>query len=510
MKLGMNNEYAKQLQAALMSEDSEAQVKAWNDFSNSIVEEIKRDAEMFNQSQDKNILIQRGYRQLTNAEEKYYNNLIKASRCRNINQAVTTLADLQGNDLMPESIIEDVYRDLVSEHALLSRVNFQSVKYATKMILNDHSKQMAIWGEADAQITKEITSAFKVLELTQNKLSAFACIPMGLLDLGATFLDGYIRLILKDAIACALEEAIVVGDGKGKPVGMMKKLTGAVDGVHQDKEAEAVTEFSVKAMGELIAKMSKDEKGRARKIGKLALIVNSADYYTLVAPAVRVQNMSGAFVDAFPYPVEVIISEFVPSGKGVLADLDRYFVGVGFAKEGVLEFSDEYKNIKTILNIHNIQYQGRYGSLVMILSLIMLGSPLGFLLHNFNPAKIFAGDCATFMGFIISVITLLEFKGPALISFFVPVAILGIPILDTLFAIIRRVLKGQSPMTADRGHLHHRLVDAGLTQKQAVLILYAISAVLGLAGLLIVQGMWKIIILFVYSSRIHIQEQKRF
>ena len=75
--------------------------------------------------------------------------------------------------------------------------------------------------------------------------------------------------------------------------------------------------------------------------------------------------------------------------------------------------------------------QGRYNSLVLILTLIMLGSTLGFLLHNFHPAKIFAGDAATFLGFIIGVITLLEFKGPALISFFVPVAILGIPILDT-------------------------------------------------------------------------------
>ena len=68
-------------------------------------------------------------------------------------------------------------------------------------------------------------------------------------------------------------------------------------------------------------------------------------------------------------------------------------------------------------------YQGRAGSLVMILTFIMLGSTLGFLLHNFYPAKIFAGDCATFLGFIIAIITLLEFKGAALTSFFVPVMI---------------------------------------------------------------------------------------
>lgn len=120
-------------------------------------------------------------------------------------------------------------------------------------------------------------------------------------------------------------------------------------------------------------------------------------------------------------------------------------------------------------------YQGRAGSLVMILTLIMLGSTLGFLLHNFHPAKIFAGDCATFEGFIIAVITLLEFKGPALISFFVPVTILGIPILDTLFAIIRRLLKGEPPFKADKQHLHHQLLGMNFSQTVTVLIIYGIN-----------------------------------
>jgi len=128
-------------------------------------------------------------------------------------------------------------------------------------------------------------------------------------------------------------------------------------------------------------------------------------------------------------------------------------------------------------------YQARYGSLVMTLTLIMLGSTLGFLLHNFNPAKIFAGDCATFMGFIISVITLLEFKGPALISFFVPLTILGIPILDTLFAIIRRLLKGQPPFQADKGHLHHQLLGMNFSQRTTVLIIYAINILFALASI---------------------------
>ena len=126
--------------------------------------------------------------------------------------------------------------------------------------------------------------------------------------------------------------------------------------------------------------------------------------------------------------------------------------------------------------------QGRYGSLVMVLTLIMLGSTLGFLLHNFYPAKIFAGDCATFMGFIIAVITLLEFKGPALISFFVPITILGIPILDTLFAIIRRILKKQPPFKADREHLHHQLLGMNFSQRTTVLIIYGINLLFAVAS----------------------------
>ena len=129
-------------------------------------------------------------------------------------------------------------------------------------------------------------------------------------------------------------------------------------------------------------------------------------------------------------------------------------------------------------------YQGRAGSLVMILTLIMLGSTLGFLLHNFHPAKIFAGDCATFTGFIISVITLLEFKGPALISFFVPVTILGIPILDTLFAIIRRLLKKQPPFQADKQHLHHQLLGMNFSEVTTVCIIYAINILFATASIL--------------------------
>ena len=128
-------------------------------------------------------------------------------------------------------------------------------------------------------------------------------------------------------------------------------------------------------------------------------------------------------------------------------------------------------------------YQGRSGSLVMILTFIMLGATLGFLFHNFYPAKIFAGDCATFMGFIIAVITLLEFKGPALTSLFVPLLLLGIPILDTSFAIIRRALKRKPIFSADKEHLHHQLLGMNFSQRTTVLIIYGMNLLFAMASI---------------------------
>lgn len=125
----------------------------------------------------------------------------------------------------------------------------------------------------------------------------------------------------------------------------------------------------------------------------------------------------------------------------------------------------------------------------VLLMAILAGSTLGFLPYNFNPAKIFMGDTgSTFLGFVLAVISIQgTMKGYAAIAILVPLMVLGLPIFDTAFAILRRMLKGKPVMQADRGHLHHRLIDAGYTQKQSVLMLYAISIILGVSALVIVQ-----------------------
>ena len=130
--------------------------------------------------------------------------------------------------------------------------------------------------------------------------------------------------------------------------------------------------------------------------------------------------------------------------------------------------------------------QGKSG-LDFILAFVMLGSTLGFLVYNFHPASIFAGDSGSmFMGFIISIIALLGFKNVTMTSLIIPLLILAIPILDTLFAILRRILKGESPTKADSLHIHHQLLNRNLSQGAAVSIILLIDALFAFASIIYV------------------------
>lgn len=136
---------------------------------------------------------------------------------------------------------------------------------------------------------------------------------------------------------------------------------------------------------------------------------------------------------------------------------------------------------------------------VAIVMAALVGASVGFMPYNLNPAKMFMGDTgATFLGYILATMSIQGlFKYYAVISFVVPFMILGLPIFDTAFAFIRRIAHGQSPMHADRSHIHHRLIDMGLNQKQAVATLYVISAILGLSAVVLTtSGEQKAILLF--------------
>lgn len=128
-------------------------------------------------------------------------------------------------------------------------------------------------------------------------------------------------------------------------------------------------------------------------------------------------------------------------------------------------------------------FKGNIG-LDLVITFVMLGSVLGFLVHNFHPATIFAGDSGSmFMGFIIAVVALLGFKNVTLTSLIIPLFILAIPICDTVFAIIRRLLKGESISTPDKFHIHHQLLNRNFSQTETVLIIYLVDLLFAAASI---------------------------
>ncbi|WP_173915598.1 glycosyltransferase family 4 protein [Halobacillus sp. Marseille-Q1614] len=126
---------------------------------------------------------------------------------------------------------------------------------------------------------------------------------------------------------------------------------------------------------------------------------------------------------------------------------------------------------------------------VMLIGLMMLGGTLAFLVFNFYPAKIFMGDTgAMFLGFMISVLSLLGFKNVTLFSLVIPILILGVPISDTIIAMVRRTMQRKPIMKADFSHLHHNLLKLGYSHPQTVVVIYTLSALFCLSAVLFSQA----------------------
>lgn len=349
--ISFNNErtYAQQLMTAMQTNNEEQIAQAWQNFHNSIADSVRQDFEAVRDSNDAAVLAQRGFRQLTSKETAWYQKFIDAARSANPKQAFTTLigSDVE-DDIMPETIIEDVYRNLEEQHPLLAAIGVQHVGFSTKWVLNDHSKQLAAWGEINSEIGKEITSAFKVIDVTQNKLSAFVAIQLDMLDLGPVFLDAYIRRCLLEALACGYEDGIVNGTGLNQPIGLIRDIH---DGVavststgYPAKTKIAVTDFTPKTYGGLVSQLAQTEDGKMRRIGKIALLVNPVDYYNKIVPATTVMGSDGLYrADVLPVPTTIIQTTALASGDAVLFLPEEYKLLAGGRRNGAIEYSDDYK-----------------------------------------------------------------------------------------------------------------------------------------------------------------------
>lgn len=344
----MNNDRAKLNQMmidAMHEQNADKYTEAFNGICELIEKDVLEKAQELAGVHDQQVLASRGVRQLTSKENKYYEKLIEAFKSENPKQALTN-----PEIVMPETVMDAVFDDLQTQHPLLSHISFTNTRGAIKFLFSTNDFQKAVWGKLCAEITEEIEASFSEIDMTLMKLSAFIPVCEAMLDLGPVWLDSYVRQILYEALANGLEDGIINNlNTTTGPVGMIADMTTGSGGVgaatFTAKTATPITDLQPATLGAQLAKLAVDAAGKSRAIRDVILIVNPADYFTKVFPATTVMNGAGVYVNnVLPYPMTIIQSAAVATGKAVLGLGYKYFMGIGMdSRAGRIEYSDEFK-----------------------------------------------------------------------------------------------------------------------------------------------------------------------
>lgn len=330
------NDAAQTLGNAFAKGDENEIKQAFISYSQALRTEIMNEANGAYAQGDRAVMIARGSHELTNEETKYYQKVISCMQSEDPKQELAN-----ANIKMPETVIDRVFDDLKKEHPLLNEIDFINTNADIKILVNRHNNQLAVWSKLNAEIVKEIESDFAIIDTGLYKLSAFLPVAKDMLELGPKWIDRYVRVILTEALSLGLEDAIINGDGKDRPIGMTRQVGDDVTvtgGVYPLKTKIAISDLTPKTYGGLIAQLTDSGK---RDVKNVVLLVNPVDYYSKVMPATTVLTPSGQYANnVFPYPTKVIQSTQVTSGEIVLGCGKRYFMSAGLSKGGKIEQSD--------------------------------------------------------------------------------------------------------------------------------------------------------------------------
>lgn len=276
-----------------------------------------------NQHNDQQILASRGQAQLTSEENKFFN-------------AVVQDGLFNDEEVLPLTTIERVFDDLEKEHKLLAAIGVQNLGPVTKMIKADPSG-LAVWGKIFGDIQGQVNAAIKDEEFVQLKLTAFGAIPDDMLMLGPVWVERYMRTLLVEVLSTGLENGYINGRGpnQSEPIGLIREANAEGNVVAKpssgtltlvDSERGAVIKNGLK---EAVKALSVDADGESRNVsGKVALVVNPINAIDIQAAATH-QNVSGVYVTALPFNIELIESDQIEAGKALFFVKGKYLAAVG-------------------------------------------------------------------------------------------------------------------------------------------------------------------------------------
>ena len=349
------------------TEQIKASMEALQEFNKA---ELKSIYDEYEQNRDEAILESRGIKALTSEETKFWNSFIDDAKSR-FNNAVQGTGVYTGlMELLPKSEYWRIVEELKRDHELLSAINFTATSAVTKWHIDNSPEQRATWHALNTPITKELEGGpFLEIDMTLCKLTAFIVVSNDMLDLGPRWVAAYATTLIKEALAIGLEYAIIAGNGKDEPIGMITDYHADFNNTtgYPVRPAKKIRDFSKETFAELLATMSIKDNGRTRGISSVILVVNPVDFFTKIYP--NTTSMTYDFTyknNIFPFPTRVIQSTVVPKDHAVIGVASDFFMGLGSAKGGKLEYSDEYRfledqrtyKIKLYGNGRPLQYNG--------------------------------------------------------------------------------------------------------------------------------------------------------
>lgn len=325
------------MKQAMEEGDTDGFIQKQQELSELYQKETMEAFEQYRASQDATVLAQRGVRSLTSEEKKYYEKLIQALDSPDPRQAVAGL-----DVTIPQTVFDTVFEDLAQEYPILKHVDFMYTPSNVKMIYNKTGVKKATWGVLTAGITTELSGEVDAVETGKHNLSAYIFVSKPMLTLGAEWIDRYVRVILKDALAFGLEEGFVMGTGKNQPIGMIRSTAtfDETDG-YPAKTASALANFSIPALGAQIAKLKVHSGNRRRPARGLFFAYSPADEVKVLA-ARKVLGPMG-YIDVVPYNIDFVECASLPAKTAILGISKQYLGTIAGNEDGQLEFSDEYK-----------------------------------------------------------------------------------------------------------------------------------------------------------------------
>ena len=348
------NELYNAVTAALASGNEEQIKAAVMDLQEFNKAELKSIYDEYEQNKDEAVLESRGIKALTSEETKFWNAFISdAKKHFGVhNSATDGVYTGLVPDLLPKTEYFQIVEELKQEHPLLNVINFTNTSAVTKWTIDNSAEQRATWDELNTPITTALEGGpFITVDMTLAKLTAYIFVSNDMLDLGPRWVAAYATTLLKEAVWLGLEYAIVAGNGKKMPIGMMANYKAPFDAStgYPERTAVKCTGFTKEFYGEMLSIMSIKDNGRTRGINSIILICNPTDFFTKIFPATTALTTDWKYVNGiFPYPTQVVQSTAVPQGKAVMGIAKDYFMGLGSAKGGKLEYSDDYKFLEDL------------------------------------------------------------------------------------------------------------------------------------------------------------------